>query len=314
MRNLKQTLMLTLAALSSLWASTAVANHHGNMFTPGAPCTNCTIDISDHTGIGQTSKNAVYRVNNPATPNGTPPFLELYNPTLATIQNCAAMVAAVQGPTPFTVQLKASEYTLSGSNQVVFLIEKCRRVQLPPGQRPGMLNQGQPKLPGANAPTMGGPQRGQQPGMPQNRPGAGMQQTMPGSQAGMRQTGPGSRPGIANQGRVAPNTNCGSGTPPSSTSCATSGGGWQTVSRVLSEASCNLSYDDAVKPGRQQVIYDNTYSVTCAAGSHQPSVYVGNTPSQSNWGAFVNNSATCQMKTGPAPSGSGRVVEKIVCP
>ena len=138
MRNLKTTTALMMAVVTSLWASAVGAMHHGNMFTPGAPCTNCTINISDHTGIAQTSKNAVYRVNNPVTPNGTPPFLELYNPTLATIQNCAAMVASVQGPTPFTVQLKASEYTLSGSNQVVFLVEKCRKVNLRPGAGTGM--------------------------------------------------------------------------------------------------------------------------------------------------------------------------------
>ena len=100
---------------------------------------------------------------------------------------------------------------------------------------------------------------------------------------------------------------------PPLTSCAVTGGGWQTVSNVLSEASCNLSYDDSVKPGRQQVIYDNTYSVTCAGGTYQPSVYVGNAPSQSNWGAFVNNSATCQMRTGTLPSGA-RGVLTIVCP
>ena len=116
------------------------------------------------------------------------------------------------------------------------------------------------------------------------------------------------RPGMGN-----PSNNCGSGTPPPSTSCAVTGGGWQTVSRVLSEASCNLSYDDSVAPGRQQVIYDNDYSVTCAGGSHQPTVYVGNTRSQSNWGAYVNNTATCQMKTGTLPSGARGVIT-IVCP
>ena len=151
------------------------------------------------------------------------------------------------------------------------------------------------------------------PGNPGMRPGPNNQMTqpgqmMPGNNAQMVQPG-----NILQGGRIAPSSVCGSGTPPPSTSCAVAGGGWQTVSNVLSEASCNLSYDDSVKPGRQQVIYDNTYSVTCAGGAHQPSVYVGNAPSQSNWGAFVNNSATCQMRTGTLPSGA-RGILTIVCP
>ena len=66
----------------------------------------------------------MYRVQNPVTPNGVPPFLELYSPDMAKLQNCLNMVAAVQGQTPFSVQLKASEYTLANSNQVVFLVDK----------------------------------------------------------------------------------------------------------------------------------------------------------------------------------------------
>ena len=72
---------LIAASVLALGTSSVLAN----MFTPGAPCNGCTIEIFDHAGINQTSKNAVYRVNNPQTPNGTPPWLELYNPTLATI-------------------------------------------------------------------------------------------------------------------------------------------------------------------------------------------------------------------------------------
>ena len=132
---------LIAASVLALGSSSVLAN----MFTPGAPCNGCTIEIFDHAGINQTSKNAVYRVNNPQTPNGTPPWLELYNPTLATIQNCAAMVASVQGPTPFSVQLKAREFKLSGSNQVVFLIEGCRKVRGPDGGP--VIREGMGKLP-----------------------------------------------------------------------------------------------------------------------------------------------------------------------
>lgn len=280
------------AAVLLMLASSAVT---ANTFTPGAPCNGCTIEIFDHAGINQTNKNAVYRVNNPQTPNGTPPFLELYNPTMATIQNCAAMVASVQGPTPFSVQLKAREFTLAGSNQVVFLVERCRKVRGPEG-RPE-IKSGMQKLPN----NAGRPGMEQRPGMGQ-RPGL---EKRPGMGQGM-----GKGPQL---GGGKPANSCGSGTPAPSTSCAITGGGWQTVSNVLSEASCNLSYNDAVKTGRQRVIYDNDYSVTCAGGAHQPSVYVGNTPSQSNWGAYVNNSATCQMKTGTLPSGARGVIT-IVCP
>ena len=288
-----------ITGLMMLGSGTAMAN----MFVPMQPCVNCTIDISDHTGVVSTSKNAVFRVNNPVTPNGTPSWLELYNPTLATIQNCVAMVRSAQGPTPFSVQLKASEYTLSGSKQVVFLIDRCRKVQLAP------------PMPGANAPRMGNPRPGPQPGMPPVRPGQGPNM---GQQPGM-----GPRPGMGNRPEIGrgmgpgPGTasnNCGSGTPPPSTSCAVTGGGWQTVSNTLSEDNCQLGYTDAAAGPGQFVLYDNDYSVTCTSGTHKPAVFVSTARSTSNWGAFVQPSETCQMKTGPAPSGSGRVVEKIVCP
>jgi hypothetical protein len=288
MKRLIIPIKISLSVLAALAASISAAS----TFTPGAPCNGCTIDISDHAGIAQTSKNAVYRVNNPVTPNGTPPFLELYNPTLATIQNCASMVSSVQGPTPFTVQLKAREYTLSGSNQVVFLVEKCRKVNMRPDARPGMQ-----KLPkNAGKPGMGQrPEMGQRPGM---GPRPGMD--------GRPKLGGGMGPGSGN--------NCGSGTPPASTSCSTSGGGWQSVSNVLSEDNCQLGYTDAAAGPGQFVLYDNDYSVTCTGGTHKPAVFVSNARSNSNWGAYVQPSETCQMKTGPSPTGSGRVVEKIVCP
>ena len=107
---------------------------------------------------------------------------------------------------------------------------------------------------------------------------------------------------------------CASGDIPTDTSCAVSGGGWQTVGNPLSE-SCELSYDDVSgSGGRQMVIYDNTYSVACAGGMHQPGIYVGPAPHDSNWGAYVPSGSTCQMKTGVRPSDGARVVEKIVCP
>ena len=69
------------------------------------------------------------------------------------------MVASVQGPTPFSVQLKAREFKLSGSNQVVFLIEGCRKVRGPDGGP--AIREGMGKLPN---------KAGQRPGM-ERRPG-----------------------------------------------------------------------------------------------------------------------------------------------
>jgi hypothetical protein len=299
MTKMKQTAKTMLVIITSILPFNLSAATP-NMFVPMQPCIGCTIEISDHTGIAQTAKNAVYRVNNPVTPNGTPPFLELYNPTLATIQNCAAMVSSVQGPTPFSVQLKASEYTLAGSNQVVFLIDRCRRVQLAP------------PMPGANAPKMGGPRPGPQRGMPPVRPGQGPKMG--------QQPGVGPRPGMDGRPKIGggmgpgAGNNCGSGNAPASTSCSTSGGGWQEVTNVLSEDDCQLGYTDASEGPGQEVLYDNDYSVTCTGGTHKPAVFVSNARSNSNWGAYVQPSETCQMKTGPSPTGSGRVVEKIVCP
>ena len=97
--------------------------------------------------------------------------------------------------------------------------------------------------------------------------------------------------------------------------CTVTGGGWQEVSNVLSETNCQLGFTDAVQGPQRRVIYNNSYSVACVQGSHEPSVYVGSTPSDSNWGSFVQPSETCQMKTGTLPSDpTTRVVEKIVCP
>jgi len=109
---------------------------------------------------------------------------------------------------------------------------------------------------------------------------------------------------------------CGStDTPATPVDCTVTGSGWQEVSNVLSEENCQLGYTDAVTGPNRRVIYDNNYSVACVGGSYEPSVYVGLTPSASNWGAFVQPSKTCQMKTGTLPSDpSTRVVEQIVCP
>ena len=67
-----------------------------------------------------------------ATSSGpsTAPFLDLYNPTLKKIQQCAKQVASIKKPAPGSVRLRAREYTLAGSSTVVFLVEKC-------GKRPG---------------------------------------------------------------------------------------------------------------------------------------------------------------------------------
>ena len=115
---------------------------------------------------------------------------------------------------------------------------------------------------------------------------------------------------------------CGSGDVPGPISCAdlasnpasVSGHGWQTVTNTLSEASCNLGHTDSVSGPGQLVLYDNTYTVMCANGLHEPGVYVGETPPDSNWGAYVRPSETCKMKAGRRPSDGARVVEVIVCP
>ncbi len=109
---------------------------------------------------------------------------------------------------------------------------------------------------------------------------------------------------------------CGStDTPATPVDCTDMSGNWQEGSNVLSEANCNFGYTDSQQGPNRRVIYDNNYSVACVGGSYEPSVYVGLTPSASNWGAFVQPSKTCQMKTGTLPSDpSTRVVERIVCP
>jgi hypothetical protein len=247
--------LLGLAMLVSFSASAA-------MFTPGVPCNGCDLEIFDHGGVMPTSKNAVFRVQNPQTPNGSAPYIELYNPTLAVIQDCAQKVQSVQG-NPGSVRMRASEYRLAGSNQVVFLVKDCQLLAGPgPGAGPGS-------------------------------------RTGPGPMSGSESSSP---------------SGCTMGDRPVDTSCSTSGGGWQTVGRVLSEP-CQLSYDDVSgSGGRQMVIYDNTMSVACVNGNYEPSIYVGATPSDSNWGAFVSNTMNCTMKTGVRPSDGARVVEKIVCP
>ena len=115
---------------------------------------------------------------------------------------------------------------------------------------------------------------------------------------------------------------CGSGDVPGPISCAdlasnpasVSGHGWQTVTNTLSEASCNLGHTDSVSGPGQLVLYDNTYTVACVNGGYEPSVYLGETPPDSNWGAYTTPSETCKMKTGPRPSDGTRVIETIVCP
>jgi hypothetical protein len=92
---------------------------------PNSLCKGNTVEIFDHTGVSQTSKNAVFRVENPKTPNGPAPFLELYNPTLAVIEDCVDKVKRIRKPAPGSVVMNAREYQLSGSNQVVCLIEDC---------------------------------------------------------------------------------------------------------------------------------------------------------------------------------------------
>ena len=259
-----------IALMAPLYAVSAPAP----LWSPGTPCTGgCNIEIMDHSGVVRTSpSSAVFKVNSPrvATSSGprTVPFLDLYNPKLKMIQECAKKVRSIKKPAPGAVRLRAREFTLAGSSKVVFLVEKCGR---------------------------GGP------GGPGHKPGMG-----PGPHDG---PGPGPGPGPGGDGAA-----CASGDMPASTSCTETGGGWQNVSNVLSEASCQLGYTDAVAGPGRMVIYDNSYSVTCNGSSHEPSVRVGMTPADSNWGAFNAPSESCRMKTGVRPSDGTRVVEKILCP
>ncbi len=55
--------LVALVALVSVNAGAA-------MFTPGQPCNGCELEIFDHGGVMPTAKNAVFRVQNPQTPNG----------------------------------------------------------------------------------------------------------------------------------------------------------------------------------------------------------------------------------------------------
>ena len=55
----------------------------------------CELEIYDHGGVVPTAKNAVFRVERPRTPMGDAPFIELYNPTKAVIEDCARMVDSV---------------------------------------------------------------------------------------------------------------------------------------------------------------------------------------------------------------------------
>ena len=93
---------------------------------------------------------------------------------MAKLQNCLNTLAAVQGQTPISVQLKASEYTPVNSNQVVFLVDKCRQVQ-GSGTPNRPMMQGNPSMPGAAAPSMQN-----RPGNPGMRPGPNNQMTQPG--------------------------------------------------------------------------------------------------------------------------------------
>jgi hypothetical protein len=53
--------------------------------------------------------------------------------------------------------------------------------------------------------------------------------------------------------------------------------------------------------------------VTCNGSTHEPSVYMGTTRGDSNWGYFNEDSEVCRLQTGDHPDG-GRVVQKIICP
>ena len=86
------------------------------------------------------------------------------------------------------------------------------------------------------------------------------------------------------------------------------------MTHTLSEANCKLGHADYVNGPGKLVLYDNSYTVACVNGGYEPGVYLGETPTDSNWGAHVSSAEICKMKTGLRPSDSARVVEVIVCP
>ena len=272
-------------------------------FVPGSPCNGCTVEIFDHTGVLRTAKNAVFRVSNPQTPNGPAPFLELYNPTLAMIEDCAAKVDSIRKPAPGSVVMNAREYQLSGSNQVVFLIEDCEGGGGPGSGEGGPIDeQDDPRLGELGQPRLGKQHDDSSLGKQHDPIGFDIGPVADGSDSLTNE------PGTELRG-------CGgSGDVPASISCSVSGPGWQTVTHTLSEAHCNLGYADYVNGPGKLVLYDNSYTVACVNGGYEPGVYLGETPTDSNWGAHVSSAEICKMKTGLRPSDSARVVEVIVCP
>ena len=87
--------------------------------------------------------------------------------------------------------------------------------------------------------------------------------------------------------------------------------GWLTVTEVRSEDDFQIGYDDAVM-GRQFSKFDNDSSIVCVADDLK-NVYVGETASDSNLGAFIDSDMDCKVRNDDLSSG-GRGVDKLICP
>ncbi|MGC6392066.1 MAG: hypothetical protein ACON5C_09640 [Alphaproteobacteria bacterium] len=101
-----------------------------NAFTPGQPCRNCTIRFCDFTNISMVpNKNAIRKVDNPQTPKGTPPFIELYNATLSNVTDCEQKLLSIKssGKGRPHVVVQASEYRFQ-DGRVSFLFSSCAKV------------------------------------------------------------------------------------------------------------------------------------------------------------------------------------------
>ena len=88
--------------------------------------------------------------------------------------------------------------------------------------------------------------------------------------------------------------------------------GWQTVTDVLSEDDFQIGFTDAVTGAGQFSKFDNDSSIVCVEGEVKD-VYVGETASDSNLGAFIDSGMDCKLRNDDLSSG-GRGVDKIICP
>ena len=119
-------------------------------------------------------------------------------------------------------------------------------------------------------------------------------------------------PGKMAPGKMAPGTMAPGGDSSASVDCSqTPDDGWLSVTEVLSEADFQIGFNDAVM-GRQYSKFDNDSSIVCVEGEVKH-VYVGETASDSNLGAFIDSGMGCNLRNDDLSSG-GRGVDKLICP